>query len=346
MAKYISKLINDEELYYLKDAEARASLNNKTGADDFENLGYVVTIQTVDDAIAEANKEDSVISFDTDTANVNEGETLTKAVTVTAGNGAVTYTSSNTNVAIVNTQGVVTGISAGTCTITANIASTSSYRSATASYTVTVVYNPYGGHDYVEIAGIKWATMNIGANSVTDTGLYFQWGDTQGYTREQCGTGEGQKYFGWADYKYGDGSSDYDTVVITKYNNTDNKQTLEASDDAARANWGGSWRMPTDSEITSLSIATTASFTEDYNGSGVKGFILTDKTDSSKVLFFPAAGNCYEGENVNINVLGRYWSSSVTGNKTSYMINSTTSEVQWHVSVGRNSGLSIRPVAD
>jgi hypothetical protein len=34
------------------------------------------------------------------------------------------------------------------------------------------------GHDYVEIGGIKWATMNVGATKVTDVGLYFQWGDT------------------------------------------------------------------------------------------------------------------------------------------------------------------------
>ena len=30
MAKYISKLINGEELYYLKDTEARANLIDKT----------------------------------------------------------------------------------------------------------------------------------------------------------------------------------------------------------------------------------------------------------------------------------------------------------------------------
>ncbi len=45
--------------------------------------------------------------------------------------------------------------------------------------------DPYGGHAYVEIAGIKWATMNIGAIDPTKAGLYFQWGDTQGYTEQQ-----------------------------------------------------------------------------------------------------------------------------------------------------------------
>ena len=98
------------------------------------------------------------------------------------------------------------------------------------------VPDPYGGHEYVEIGGIKWATMNIGANSVTDYGLYFQWGDTQGYTASQVGSGEGQKYFGWADYKYGNGTSSPDATGMTKYNATDGLTTLEAVDDAAVAN--------------------------------------------------------------------------------------------------------------
>ena len=70
-----------------------------------------------------------------------------------------------------------------------------------------VHYNPYvvpptPSHDYVEIGGIKWATMNIGANSITDKGLYFQWGDINGYTASQVGSGEGQKYFGQDDCIY------------------------------------------------------------------------------------------------------------------------------------------------
>ena len=85
------------------------------------------------------------------------------------------------------------------------------------------------GHDYVEIGGLKWSTMNIGANSVTDYGLYFQWGDTQGYTAAQVGNGEGQKYFGWEDYKYGNGTSSPGAAGMTKYNATDGLTTLELS---------------------------------------------------------------------------------------------------------------------
>lgn len=86
------------------------------------------------------------------------------------------------------------------------------------------------GHDYVEIGGIKWATMNVGANSITDYGLYFQWGDTQGYTAAQVGSGSGKKYFGWKDYKYGNGTSSPGTAGMTKYNATDGLTVLETSE--------------------------------------------------------------------------------------------------------------------
>ena len=166
-------------------------------------------------------------------------------------------------------------------------------------------------HDYVEIGGLKWATMNIGANSITDYGLYFQWGDTQGYTASQVGSGEGQKYFDWVTYKYGNGKSSPGATGMTKYNSTDGKTVLEASDDAARANWGGQWRMPTNDEYVALGNAVNKVWTDDYQGSGVKGLVCTDKTDSSKVLFFPACGLCGSGSVGGVGVYGRYWSNSL-----------------------------------
>ena len=44
--------------------------------------------------------------------------------------------------------------------------------------------NYENNREYVEIGGIKWATMNVGATSILDVGLYFQQGDTQGYTAD------------------------------------------------------------------------------------------------------------------------------------------------------------------
>ena len=140
-------------------------------------------------------------------------------------------------------------------------------------------YDPYNGHQYVEIGGLKWATMNIGASKPSDCGLYFAWGDTQGYTAEQVGSGEGQKYFGWADYKYGNGTSEPGETGMAKYKYTDGLTTLEPSDDAAVANWGGSWRMPTTDDFQTLGAAVNTAWTQVNN---VYGILCTDKKDNSK----------------------------------------------------------------
>jgi hypothetical protein len=206
--------------------------------------------------------------------------------------------------------------------------------------------DPYAGHDYVEIGGLKWATMNIGANSVTDTGLYFQWGDISGYTASQVGSGEGQKYFGWSDYKYGNGTSSPGATGMTKYNSTDGKTVLEASDDAVQANWGGQWRMPTTAEYATLGNAVTTAWTANYQGSGVKGLICTDKTDSSKVLFFPACGLCIDGSVYNVGSHGYYWSSSLLSSnvQSAYYLYFLASYVDWQGSNHRSYGFPVRGV--
>ena len=214
----------------------------------------------------------------------------------------------------------------------------------------TVHYNPSSpvpptpSHDYVEIGGIKWATMNIGANSITDAGLYFQWGDTQGYTAAQVGDGSGQKYFGWADYKYGNGTSSPGATGMTKYNATDGLTTLEASDDAARVNWGGNWRMPTNAEFQALGAAVNTAWTQVNN---VYGILCKDKKDSSKTLFFPAVGFCYNGSVNYVGSYGRYWSSSLdsNGRQNAYGLAVTSSSAYWYnYDFNRYFGFAVRLV--
>lgn len=164
-----------------------------------------------------------------------------------------------------------------------------------------VYYNPYvdpyGGHDYVEIGGVKWATMNVGANSITDSGLYFAWGETQGYTVEQVPS---EKAFSWDDYKWTeDGGNNF-----TKYNGIDGKLVLDPEDDAVTAAWGGNWRMPTHEEYQALVNATTNQRVENYNGSEVNGILFTSKDNSSKTLFFPVTD-----DNRGVNG-SSYWSRS------------------------------------
>lgn len=199
--------------------------------------------------------------------------------------------------------------------------------------------DPYKGHQYVEIGGLKWATMNIGASKPSDYGLYFAWGDTQGYTYEQVGSGEGQKYFGWADYKYGNPND----TGITKYNETDGKTILEAVDDAAVANWGGSWRMPTKADFQALGAAVDTEWTQVNT---VYGILCTDKKDRSKTLFFPAAGLCYNGSVRSVGYNGNYWSSSLNASsrQSAYYLYFRSGLASWDSNYVRYYGCAVRPV--
>lgn len=164
------------------------------------------------------------------------------------------------------------------------------------------------GHDYVEIAGIKWATMNVGANSVTDYGKYFQWGDTQGYTKDEIEK-EHKKQFAlnWSDYKF---NTDGDNI-FTKYNSTDGYKELTLDDDAVHAAWKGSWRMPTIEEFEGIGNAVA-------NGTVVKQLATKNEVygillaEGDKELFLPACGLAYDGAVHYSDVYGDYWLSSLS----------------------------------
>lgn len=207
-------------------------------------------------------------------------------------------------------------------------------------------YDPYTSHNYVNIGGVRWATMNVGATAVTDTGLYFQWGDTQGYTASQVGSGTGKKYFGWADYKYGNGTSSPGDTGLTKYNASDGMTVLRDEDNSAYAGFGGLWRIPTTEEFVALGNAVNTAWTESYQGSGVAGLVCTDKTDNSKVLFFPAAGLCSNGSVSYVGSIGFYWSSSLYSSnlQLAYSMGFSIGVVYWQNSNNRYNGFPVRPV--
>ena len=153
------------------------------------------------------------------------------------------------------------------------------------------------GYEYVEIGGVKWATCNVGAEKETDSGLYFAWGETQGYKDVN------EKDFTWNNYKF------VNNANMLKYNNDDELTTLKPCDDAATQNMGKNWRMPTFDDFNTLKSATT---NEWATVNGVKGRLFTDKTDESKKLFFPAVGLCYNGSVCYVGYNGFYWSNSLS----------------------------------
>jgi hypothetical protein len=114
-----------------------------------------------------------------------------------------------------------------------------------------------------------------------------------------------------------DGADSSNEIHATKYNGTDGKTVLDLEDDAAHMNMGGTWRMPTEAEFNELTTNTTVTW-ETVNG--VKGRKFTNKSDSSKYIFIPAAGWCNNGLRNDVGSFGSAWSSSLDSYSHNYAL--------------------------
>ena len=182
------------------------------------------------------------------------------------------------------------------------------------------------GHSYVDLglpSGTLWATCNVGAATPQDYGNHYAWGETAP-----------KSIYYWSTYKYGSGSNHlikYTDSEHGKDDFVDSKTVLDLSDDAAYVNWGGKWRMPTDVQLYELRDQCYWVWSESYNSSGVKGYIVYKAKNSSDMgkhvykgqtpsssytlsdahIFLPAAGYRYGDGLAEVNGGGYYWSLSL-----------------------------------
>ena len=89
-------------------------------------------------------------------------------------------------------------------------------------------------------SGLLWAKYNIGTTEPTQLGNYYAWGETSSKKKYYS---DNYKYYKWK----GD-----DLNRITKYNEEDGKTVLDLEDDAARANLGVGYRIPTKADWKEL----------------------------------------------------------------------------------------------
>ena len=180
------------------------------------------------------------------------------------------------------------------------------------------------GHEYVDLGlSVKWATCNVGANAPHEYGDYFAWGETatkREYTEENCKTIEIRK-----------------RLFVDK--TIDKRENFK---DTARANWGGSWRMPTKAEMEELKNRCTWTWTSQ---SGVKGYKVTGPNGNS--IFLPTAGYCGGSSRNSVGEYGGYWSStpyeSDTDNAYRLYFYSGYRNVHW---LSRYFGRTVRPVSE
>lgn len=206
---------------------------------------------------------------------------------------------------------------------------------------ITSIYNILLGipnHEFVDLglpSGTLWATTNIGANSPEEYGDYFAWGETTP-----------KDVYSWSNYQWCIGNYNIMTKYCTNsdygYNGfTDGKTELDPEDDAATANWGEMWRMPSKDQIQELIDNCTRQWT---TMNGVNGRLFTSNINSAS-LFLPAAGMWTDSDFYDVGSNGRYWSRSLNTYLpyTCYVLEFSLYGAHYSY-VTRILGSSVRPV--
>ena len=268
--------------------------------------------------------------MDKSTLSLFEDETYTLSATVSPSNAtdkSVTWSSSNPSVATVSSSGVVTAVNAGTTTIKVKADDGSGVAD---SCSVTVK-----SREYVDLGlSVKWATCNVGASSPEEYGDYYAWGETETKSRYDEST-----------YKWWRSNSSSFTKYCTdsSYGRVDYKKVLESSDDVAQVKWGGSWRMPTDEEMTELLENCTWTWTTQGGTNGCK---VTSKKNGNSI-FLPAAGYRNNSSLKYAGSYSDYWSSSLDwhemGNDCAFGVGFNSSHGDRFIS-DRSYGYPVRPV--
>lgn len=171
-------------------------------------------------------------------------------------------------------------------------------------------------HDYVDLglpSGTLWATCNVGATSPEEYGNYYAWGET----------------------------TTKSSYTESNYSYSSSPTTLPLDRDAAHANWGGSWIMPTWDDFKELYNECTWTWT---TMNGKNGYKVSSRKNSS-YIFLPAAG-CFDSSLFYAGSNGGYWSSSLyaSGTSNAYVLGFYSSYITPTDDGSRYCGHSVRPV--
>lgn len=189
---------------------------------------------------------------------------------------------------------------------------------------------------------VLWANMNVGATAAEEWGNFYSWGET--FTKNE---------YGWYyEYVTGKDAEGKDIAVTTNISNYKwgaydtgftgytGATVLEPADDAATANWGSEWRMPTKEDFEELIAYTTY---KKHQVNGVWGGLFTGSNGNT---IFLLAGGYHNEESLNtVGSNGVYYSSTVNTNNclTAYFMNitGTSCEINSYI---RPRGYNVRAV--
>ena len=200
------------------------------------------------------------------------------------------------------------------------------------------IINPSSGYNLIDLgltSGTLWCDRNVEAENINDVGLYFAWGDINGYTASQIGY---NKTFGWDNYIYANGSQTSLTKYCSKasygYNGyTDTLTTLQEIDEPVQK-YTEHLLLPTREQIKELIMETDvylikADGTEVHgtlndekvywdetvgSNENLNGCEFRKKSNNNIKIFFPVSGGAIYSELYNGKLMGISWSCTLTEN--------------------------------
>jgi hypothetical protein len=175
-------------------------------------------------------------------------------------------------------------------------------------------------------SGTKWACCNVGASKPEDYGDYFAWGETQP-----------KEVYSWESYKFGYYNYDEDYSHLVNIGS----DISGTQYDAATANWGAPWQMPSKEQYDELNGNCTSVWTTE---NGVNGRKFTGPNGIS--LFLPAAGFRWDYKLEGAGSYGNYWTSLLPEScpDSSWHLYFYSRTVSTNTVSYRRTGLSVRPV--
>ena len=163
----------------------------------------------------------------------------------------------------------------------------------------TIIDNISNNYKFVNLdlpSGTLWCTKNLGAETETDTGNYYQWGYTEPVHAKRIFK---------TDYKKFNPSGNNKT--FTKYSKNKVHYQLEDIDDAAYQETNGNYKIPTPEQFEELIKYCNWKWCN-TNGNTIPGYKITSKKRGTKEsIYLPAAGSVTTG--FSSYGYGNYWTS-------------------------------------
>jgi hypothetical protein len=176
------------------------------------------------------------------------------------------------------------------------------------------------GYEYVDLglpSGLKWATHNIGAAAPNERGDYFAWGEINT-------------------------KAEFTEMNCTSYGLNMQDIAGDPQYDAARANWGATWKVPSKKDFEELMNECTWEWMV-INGKGCKKVT----GPNGNYIILPITGYQY-GTSFYMEDFGYYWTSTPISTYEQFSYDFFFDE-EYNLSMGfdeRCYGQAIRPVSE